>query len=1104
MKTRVQMALVGLLALVSTTSLAKSVFWIGGHGGNWSETGNWEGGVPASGDRLYITNVTAGVTLALTNDISGLALSAVEFGEGGPVELRGESIELNNYNPWNSYCVVDCYVPMVMKSSSGQWGLTVTATERYNQYGDVEFRNVTKNTIAGKGGPNYSEGQPINFYGTVTCTNTVLAVGAQTYSCTFNGPVVATELQGSNGGDGKFVFKSAGNEISVVKCGYYGNLQFPVAGALKPDTVLEWLTSSTGTESSQYQQRFVYSISADQTVDRISQPTPFEGAVGSRKYYCRLRQKTSGAPSSERTQNTLTMRGTADATAYVEVMDKLALVWDPVDDCTMTFAGAQNTTYGELTVKRGTFKVAEGANFLNVPKLTVSGGATYEVDSAGVAALPALTVLEMTDGSVFKLSEGVDRDPFTAGQVEAVLKGNSKFVLPSGITASFKTLVVNGVMPANKTYTGVGHGGGDVEEVPWIEGAGRVAVSANPTDRVYWKSATGGNWNDPANWYGGAVPGSDKSVYLTVEGGEPYAIAFDANGKLPQKLFVGGAGAAAELVVTATLTGTNTWIEVGENGRITLKENGRIDYCGLGEGGVRTVESLKGSPIRIAAGGEIAIEGGVLDIASMTGFFEIGDGGETPARLTMTAGRFSYALAVVNEDMIRLRKNGRMDFSGGSVTSDLRDVLMTPDGTAGATVRFHGSATWDYPATKSHLLIFGDTSRCLNSPPYPYVEGHTGVLEFDIWNQNRPLDSWLGTDARTPYGIMVGYNSGSARLSVSNAVIGERAEGLTLAMQYNNWQTWTKTDSHAAITGIVEVLSGGVISIDGHGATEPGYSQNTLQGLMVGYGARASAYTKFDGAFRGEMTVKAGGIVTNKTGDTVIGIGYGTGRLAIEGGSLVVCPENGWNYGWSRTFGIGMCGGTGEVVVDGGGSVFAHCDVFVGGVETNRFLSQGSKLAGQNCPVDRHTAQGSLTVRSGTVEFAQNLVVGADGNGVVRMEGDAGSLSVGGNLILSNSVANVESGAELVFVPKGDGISPICVAGETTIRENAKLTVDATAFTPQKWKYRLLSSARMNGSFASAEVKVAAGGEPAEIVVNATGVSLTYPGLRKGTVLIVR
>lgn len=1019
MKTKVQLALVGLLALVSTTSLAKSVFWIGGHGGNWSEPGNWEGGVPASGDRLYITNLTAGVTLALTNDIPGLALSALDFGAGGPIELRGEKIELNNYNPWNSYCSVDCYVPMVMKSQTGQWGLTVTATERYNQYGDVEFCNVTKNTIAGKGGPNYSEGQPINFYGTVTCTNTVLAVGAQTYSCTFNGPVIATDLQGSNSGDGKFVFKSAGNEISVVKCGYYGNLQFPVAGALKPDTVLEWLTSSTGTESSQYQQRFVYSISADQTVDRISQPTPFEGAVGSRKYYCRLRQNTSGAPSSARTQNTLTMRGTADATAYVEVMDKLALVWDPVDDCTMTFAGAQNTTYGELTVRRGTFKVADGANFLNVPKLTVSGGATYEVDSAGVAALPALTVLEMTDGSVFKLGEGVDRDPFTSGQVEAVLKGNSKFVLPSGITASFKTLVVNGVMPANKTYTGVGHGGGDVEEVTWIEGAGRVTVSANPTDRVYWKSATGGNWNDPANWYGGVVPGSDKSVYLTVEGGEPYAIAFDANGKLPQKLFVGGAGAAAELVVTATLTGTNTWIEVGENGRITLKENGRIDYCGLGEGGVRTVESLKGSPIRIAAGGEIAIEGGVLDIASMTGFFEIGDGGETPARLTMTAGRFSYALAVVNEDMIRLRKNGRMDFSGGSVTSDLRNVLMTPDGTAGATVRFHGSATWDYPATASHLLIFGDTSRCFNSPPYPYVEGHTGVLEFDIWNQNRPLDSWLGTDARTPYGI------------------------------------------------------------------------------MVGYGARASAYTKFDGAFRGEMTVKAGGIVTNKTGDTVIGIGYGTGRLAVEGGSLVVCPENGWTYGWSRTFGIGMCGGTGEVVVDDGGSVFAHCDVFVGGVETNRFLSQGSKLVGQNCPVDRHTAQGSLTVRSGTVEFAQNLVVGADGNGVVRMEGDAGSLSVGGNLILSNSVANVESGAELVFVPKDGGISPICVAGETTIRENAKLTVDAAAFTPQKAKYRLLSCAGMQGSFASVEVKVATGGEPAEIVMDAKGATLVYPGLKK-------
>ena len=91
-----------------------------------------------------------------------------------------------------------------------------------------------------------------------------------------------------------------------------------------------------------------------------------------------------------------------------------------------------------------------------------------------------------------------------------------------------------------------------------------------------------------------------------------------------------------------------------------------------------------------------------------------------------------------------------------------------------------------------------------------------------------------------------------------------------------------------------------------------------------------------------------------------------------------------------------------------------------------------------------------------------------------------------------------------MFVPEGDGISPICVAGETTIRENAKLTVDATAFTPQKAKYRLLTSARMHGSFAATSVKVAEGGEPAEIVVDAKGVTLVYPGLKKGVLLIVR
>ena len=1096
MKTRVQMALVGLLALVSTTSLAKSVFWIGGQGGNWSEPGNWEGGMPASGDRLYVTNVTAGVTLVMTNDISGLALSAITFGEGGPIEFRGEKIEFNNYNPWTSYCAVDSYVPMVMMSATAQWDLTLTATETFNQYADVEFRNEKSNVIAGKGGPNYGEGKPINFYGTVICTNGFLMVGAQNYVCTFHGKVVAGDVRGSNNGDGKLAFNATGNEIDALKCGFYGNIQVKKADALRSDLVLEWLTTSGGTESPTWQERYVYAFTADQTIDRVSQPKPFEGAVGSRKYYCRLRQNTSGASSSAKAQNTLTMRGTSDETAYVEVMDRLALVWDPVGNHTMTFAGAQNTTYGELTVKRGTFKVAEGANFLNVPKLTVSGGATYEADSAGVAALPALTVLEMTDGSVFKLGEGVDRDPFTSGQVEAVLKGNSKFVLPSGITAPFKTLVVNGVMPVNKTYTGVGHGGGDVEEVTWIEGAGRVTVSANPTDRVYWKSATGGDWDDPANWYGGAVPGSDKGVYLTVEGDAPYAIAFDANGKLPQKLVVGGAGASAELVVTATLTGTNTWIEVGENGRISVKENGRIDYCGLGEGGVRTVGQLAGSPIRIAGGGEISIDGGEFAIASMTGYFEVGDGGEKTARISMASGRFAFAGVVSLQDTIRVRKNGFLDFKGGTVESNLRGDVSTPDGQPEAHIRLSGNSVCSYPRTSSYNLLFGDLTT-------PTVAGHTGCRRIEIWNQCIPLSDFDTSAASCPYGIKVGYNSGSARLSVSNSFLAERRMGLMLASQANHYSVWTSGTGHS-ITGIVDVQRGGIIHIDGAGANETGYSAYELQGLMIGYGGMASAYTKFDGAFYGEMNVCAGGVVTNWYGDTGVGVGYGTGCLAVDGGSVVICPKDDWRMPWTRTFAIGMFGGTGACEVNNGGSLYAHCDVYVGGVQTDRYPYQGIHLVERNCPVDRHTAKGSLTVRDGSVDLVQDLVVGADGNGVVRIEGDAGSLSIGGDLILSNSVANAQSGAELVFVPQGDGISPICVAGETTIRENAKLTVDATAFTPQKAKYRLLSCVRMNGSFASAEVKVATGGEPAEIVVDAKGATLVYPGLKKGVLLIVR
>src|SRR5688500_3332590 len=76
---------------------------------------------------------------------------------------------------------------------------------------------------------------------------------------------------------------------------------------------------------------------------------------------------------------------------------------------------------------------------------------------------------------------------------------------------------------------------------------------------VEWVGGSQGNWNDAANWSGGAVPGADDDVHIDGQAGQP-SVALDTGTHTIQSLLVDDA--------TFTVSG----------GALTLSDGGTLTY----------------------------------------------------------------------------------------------------------------------------------------------------------------------------------------------------------------------------------------------------------------------------------------------------------------------------------------------------------------------------------------------------------------------------------------------------------------------------------------------------------------------------------------------
>ena len=693
------------------------------------------------------------------------------------------------------------------------------------------------------------------------------------------------------------------------------------------------------------------------------------------------------------TESTLTLRGTDDAVAHCRLVNKLSLVWDPVGDFTQTLADRDHPTTGKLTVKGGTLASAGTNRFANVTHLTIHDGATFAVVASSLNAAA---------------------NPF-AGNTELNISGTGKVSVPSGVTVTFANTLVDGMLMSVDVYQAMDGTDASAKKVAWVTGAGLVQVlTCNGTS---WTKDGTGAWGDPDNWSHG-LPSEHPSgiVYLTKEGA-PYTAEMAAGDAWPQNMILRGAGS-----------------------RLCVK--GDVFYDGTG----------KTTDCQVKDGAVIRVDGADLMLTNFVGTFTVESSVAATSKIEVASGRFCYAPK--QNYPLFLKKGGAVDACGGLfqapgnkyLTVDVHGGTILASGDGAVSYAGDGTSASSILQLTGSAIFSGSSTLSWGGVPglniYPKSAGETLYLTFrDHARQATGADGYVigtsdnitiveyasdATHQRFGYRVRVrGGGKGYGELRLSDGVVSAGGRGLDVGEASGELTT--------SIDGRL-VISGG--TFDDEGSNGDWSDQNKQNGFTVGYAANATC--TLGRIVNGTATI-SGGTFNVKKGVTLVGTGYAVGRYVQTGGTLN-------HNNASQVFGVGQAGGEGWFV-QSNGTLTVSGPAYIGGFWTN-ILTKAEKSP---WPTTLHDAEGTLVFAGGTASFKKGLVLGADGRGTLVREGSAGTFTVTGDLVLSNTVENAASGGTLRFVYAGaDGIAPLAISGKLVIRGGAKIEVDLGDYGTQQ------------------------------------------------------
>lgn len=1035
--------LVGLMAISAQATECK---WSGlGADNNMNTPANWEGGEPPKSGDIVILSYANGKD-TINNDIANLSIDRMTVSGTTALKITGEKITITRSQ--ESTKTSDNTAPLYTECNLKVYApLAFTGISSYiSTDGEIDVYapveiESTNFSFDGTKWQRYQYGAP------VTATNATLTARGWK-SVLFYHSLKADQVRVGVDitGDSLVLYCKGGwNDLSVDNGGW---MDLMVENVLPSDFVFTW-GENANTAPLLSQKMDSYRLEASQAADRIVSSSAF--AKSDELNRCKI--------SSITTQDiTLTLNGTADATTYAALKcdagNHLNLVWNPTNNYTQTFSSREHTMDGTIAVRGGTLASAGANTFTGVKGLTVCNGATFAVRADAAIGEEAV-------------------NPFTGAAFPLVIEGSGRVEVPAGITLTFSTATVRGVPMDAGTFTEANAG--------WITGGGSITVTTAGAGTV-WKTATDGNFDDETKWSNG-LPSDTVPGYIAAEGSD-YTVTLKTGVTWPKNLMAVGSDATLEVPAGET-------VEFGSTANLSISDGATLSVAGT------------------------------LDVANYAGTFTIGSVTSATSRFEVVTGGLVKFVPVSAASAIVLNKGGALDMRGGEVKAEgtsqtLKDIIAIAGGMmlgdAGTLYLGGPSAAWVQPTLSGEgTFLFAGSAALAHQ--FTRASGMPAYL-FGA-DSGKRMDVTFGGESELRLGLAGGVQIGAAN---SDTIVTYASKKTLSKADYSNFNSINVT---ASGTGTAELrVSDGVLNFGGYGfdigcanGSDTTHGRVVLTGgriqsggdcewwmlsgipygLKIGYGANA---TNGSGEIinHGELLITGGtNETTSATGVTLIGIGYGKGAVVQTGGYNYHCSE-------SDLFGLGAAGGKGSWTISGG-LLRVRSDAYIGGFD-RLTLRKGDQITAWP---DLHDAEGALTVSGGEVEFQKDLVLGADGVGTINCVGSKGVFTVGGDLVLSNTTANVQSGGALKFTCDANGVSPIKVTGKVVFKANARMAVDVSAWADVSRRQWLLKASAFENPIAACNVEVLGRTKATQQAVvrysNGRGYYVVVP---KGLCLIVR
>ena len=471
------LAAMGMTAVVH----AKTTAWIGSGGDAlWSTAGNWNNGLPAAGDAVIVSNLTASA-ITVENDLGDIAFASLSLQGSAAVTLRGNAITLTG-NVAVGAAGSSIYNDI---TSTGGNGTFINCTATCDFYGTLTHTTGNSSLYANKSGsPTVTFHGPLNMGG-----KAITMYPRDSHSIVFNDIVTAASMSGSYSTTyaGAIQFYKSGNQINTVTANH-SSYQLRTADAFSESTV--W--GFTAHEKNGHFRLNGF----DQTINRLTGGGPGTSDGANCVY-------SSSAAK-------LTLKATEDATTRAKIADAITIVYYPEDGaCTQTFANRASTTTGDLVVSNGTIALSGTATFKNVPCIVIADGATFDVGDT-TSALTGLATLELGDGATFKAASATT--PFSNAKLSISVASSSMIEIADGLDFSCVDFRVNGrYVKGGGYYTGADNPSpGDDTPLPQLSGNGRIYIPLHVSDESASTWTAGGGLDErmstSANWTDGELP----------------------------------------------------------------------------------------------------------------------------------------------------------------------------------------------------------------------------------------------------------------------------------------------------------------------------------------------------------------------------------------------------------------------------------------------------------------------------------------------------------------------------------------------------------------------------------------------------------------------